>query len=890
MKHVLIWMVLGMAAAAWAAPQTALPGGVFLEAEDFGRLVQGDAGFATQTEDSAASGGRILTGMFNEGLIVYTLQMPAAGRYTLWARCAVPKDATVQFAFGGGGARLEKAAVARAGDPKKALSSYQWRRLGEAELPQGKVELFIGRSAVLFDCFYLTGDAGAKVGDDVLGTLQKVREAPKGEPLPELAHTRAITRHPDWLMKRALRPAYGHFEWDPANTPQSWARRAKEAGANCLFGVGEMPAGTLNGKMHRIPFEAMNKKGYRYPEGYQKDDHSWVKEMVDAGHAEGLKVVIYDAAYRNLDPLLVDHPEWRTKNIKGKDYKVGFGSWNSPYRQAYIDRWVKVARECGIDGIMVDMLFASGLDYSEHNVKAFRDRFGVEPPREEEPRNLVWQRWIDFHIWTREEVMLDVTEALHAANPEIACIWNQALGWHFNGKAMLSSRAGRCGDGLLEEMGWDRMHLYKDRPIAWPLQTAWQSLFLRCRSAYGQMWHLCGMHTRVNHEALSYSMFGNGIAPGIVAGGNWDLLGPVWRQIGACEPFMVGAQLEPHAALHFSEQTLRHYANARGPEATHAYLANVFGWFQALLEAHVPLTIITDDELADAQALKHHAAVILPNSACLSARQAAALEAYAREGGGVVASFETGMFDENGTRREAPVLRGLLGVVQGKSKAGCDWMLPLGNLTHEIANTPEIAGAGEPSQGSAGRKPHAAFFVKHPLRTAGLVSTRADEGVASVPLSGAGGGHSTLHARALGKGRVVYFPPDMGQAFYTYNHPVARTLMIRAVAWGAGRAAPLETSAPMAVQTVMYRKDGAALVHLINDNSSYGRAAAPNPEAYACFRDEILPVRDLRVAVRGEFKKATLLPSGTALNVSFREGMSAVVVPEVQVHAMVVFE
>jgi len=49
-------------------------------------------------------------------------------------------------------------------------------------------------------------------------------------------------------------------------------------------------------------------------------------------------------------------------------------------------------------------------------------------------------------------------------------------------------------------------------------------------------------------------------------------------------------------------------------------------------------------------------------------------------------------------------------------------------------------------------------------------------------------------------------------------------------------------------------------------------------------------VRDLRVAVRGEFKKATLLPGGEALKVSFRDGMTSVVVPEVQVHAMVVFE
>lgn len=164
-----------------------------------------------------------------------------------------------------------------------------------------------------------------------------------GEPLPELAHTRAITR---------------------------------------LFGVGEMPAGTLAGKLHRIPFEVIDKPGYRYPEGYRKDDHSWVKEIVDAGHAEGLRVVIYDGAFRNLDPLLMDHPEWRQKNRHGQPTRFGFGSWHSPYRQAYIDRWVKVAQESGLDGIMVDMLFTcpQGGDYSDYTVKAFRDRFGVEPP------------------------------------------------------------------------------------------------------------------------------------------------------------------------------------------------------------------------------------------------------------------------------------------------------------------------------------------------------------------------------------------------------------------------------------------------------------------------------------------------------------------------------
>ncbi len=105
-----------------------------------------------------------------------------------------------------------------------------------------------------------------------------------------------------------------------------------------------------------------------------------------------------------------------------------------------------------------------------------------------DPRDLTWQRWIDFQAWTREEVMLDVTEALHAVSPEIACIWNQTTGWVFDGREHLTSRAGQCADGLLEEMGWEvSHHAFEGRPFAW-LQSAWQSLFLHGRAPYGLLW------------------------------------------------------------------------------------------------------------------------------------------------------------------------------------------------------------------------------------------------------------------------------------------------------------------------------------------------------------------------------------------------------------------
>jgi hypothetical protein len=263
-----------------------------------------------------------------------------------------------------------------------------------------------------------------------------------------------------------------------------------------------------------------------------------------------------------------------------------------------------------------------------------------------------------------------------------------------------------------------------------------------------------------------------------------------------------------------------------------------------------------------------------------------------------VATFETGVCDENGARREQPALREILGVQQGDPITPEAWLLPTSTLDHEALRIPELLGAGDSKQGNRDRMPSVAMFMGGRTRTAQILQTVPGGDVASVPMflerdrqgNGKPVGYYALHTRAAGKGRVAFLPPDIGQGYFTYNHPVTRTLLDRVARWAAPAPPVLETGAPLAVQTVCYRKGGSLVVHLVNDNSSYGRGSPPGPENFGAFRDEILPVRDLRVAVRGEFKQARLLPAGKALNVSFREGMSAVVVPEVQVHAMVVFE
>jgi len=883
-------------AIAHAAPQIELADGIFFEAEDYnGRPWYGDDGFGTKLEETAASGGAVLIGMYKPGALSYRLEIPQSGPYHVWMRCAAPGDVNLQF---GVDARSESdlaTAPVPATTTMEGLTDkggYQWRNLGTVDLKQGENALVLGRGALRPDCFLLTRQKDFTPGDDFLARVRQAKEAPKGVLLPELRHDRRITRRPKWLTDGALRPAYAHFEWDKSNTPQSWAKMAAATGANCLVGVGEMPAGTLDGKLKAFAFRNNYDTAFKHPAGYKKDDYSWVKEFVDAGRAEGLKVVIYDGAFRTLDPLLVDNPEWRQQDAKGKPYGAGFGSWHSPYRAAYIERWVNVARQYGIDGIMVDMLFTapSGGDYSPFTVQAFKEKFGVEPPRKADDRNLTWQRWIDFQTWTREEVMLDVTEALHAVAPEIACIWNQTVGWIFDGREYLSSRAGQCADGLLEEMGWEVSHgAFQHRPSAWPLQSAWQSLFLHCRTApgYGQMWHLNGFYTQVNHEALSYSMFANGVAPAVVTGGNWQFMKQVWDHVKACEPYLSGASLVPYAALHFSENTLHWYANARGEDTRNAYLMNLFGIFQSLLETHLPVAFVTDDDIENAEVLSRYASVLLPNSACLSDAQAVALADYVQRGGGLVATLQTGMFDENGTRRSRAALEDLLAVKQGDVHEEGSWYLRT-DQTHEIVNVPQVTEGGDPSQGSRERKPSINIFRDSTTRKAAVVKTTPASGVDSVPLGGPGPGYSLLHTRALGDGRAAYLPADIGHAYFTYNHPITRLVIERSVRWAATVPPLVETDAPMAVQTVCFQKGDNLVVHLVNDNSSFGRAAPPNPENFGAFRAEVVPIHNVTLTVKGMFSKAAALPQNVALAVVTADGKTRVTVPKLDIYSMVV--
>src|SRR5206468_383859 len=91
------------------------------------------------------------------------------------------------------------------------------------------------------------------------------------------------------------------------------------------------------------------------------------------------------------------------------------------------------------------------------------------------------------------------------------------------------------------------------------------------------------------------------------------------------------------------------------------YMSHVLGAFRTTVEEHLPTAVINDwnINLAD---LSKYKVLILPNTASLDNRQAEAITQFVRNGGGLVASLDTSLFDEYGTPRDDFALADVLGV------------------------------------------------------------------------------------------------------------------------------------------------------------------------------------------------------------------------------------
>jgi hypothetical protein len=132
---------------------------------------------------------------------------------------------------------------------------------------------------------------------------------------------------------------------------------------------------------------------------------------------------------------------------------------------------------------------------------------------------------------------------------------------------------------------------------------------------------------------------------------------PIFAEVKQKEPYLKGAEPVKYVAVISSEPTM--YYRGRSDAGSHAN--DLVGALRMLDALHVQHDVVANWNMT-AEFLKPYRLVILPNAGCMSDAQVEAVREYVRQGGAVLATAETSLFDENGGTRTDFALGDVFGV------------------------------------------------------------------------------------------------------------------------------------------------------------------------------------------------------------------------------------
>ena len=236
------------------------------------------------------------------------------------------------------------------------------------------------------------------------------------------------------------------------------------------------------------------------------------------------------------------------------------------------------------------------------------------------------------------------------------------------------------------------------------------------------------------------------------------------------------------------------------------------GLYYALLEGRFLFDFVHEDKLA-LDEIARYSALLLPNIALLSDAQCHQLRAYVEQGGSLLATFETGMYDERNQRRPDFGLADVFGIRKAGAIVGT---LPWANAylarierSHPIVNgfsgTNWIPGAEYRQPVAPVESPVLSVvpgFTAYPPELSYPAQPRTSEPAVVV--------------REKGKSRLVWFPGDIERTMWRSGHTDLSRLLQNSIRWVAGADVPVTMTGKGLVETFAWETEAGFAVHVLN--------------------------------------------------------------------------
>jgi hypothetical protein len=332
----------------------------------------------------------------------------------------------------------------------------------------------------------------------------------------------------------------------------------------------------------------------------------------------------------------------------------------------------------------------------------------------------------------------------------------------------------------------------------------------------------------------------------------------------------------------YSEQTDRNYGGKPWQQKSADHLD---GMYHALVESRIPFDMV-NDRLLTPDDLKRFKLLILPNIAALSDGQCQQLQAFVDQGGSLVATFETSLYDDEGQPRPDFGLAGLFGVSYAQKVEG-----PMRNsylqLRHDTKNsqiqqilkglddTPRIINTIY----KVDVKPTVSF--PSPVT---LIPTYPDLPMEDVYPRIAETDTRELYLRQVGKGRVAYIPGDLDRTFWQLMATDHGQLLSNVLHWALDEEPVATVTGPGVLDVTVWRQANSLTVHLVN---------LTNPMMMKGPFRELLPVEaqvSVPVPAGAKVTGVKLLMSDQKPAFEIKNGKVSVNVPRILDHEIVALD
>jgi putative glycosyl hydrolase-like family 6 (GHL6) protein/glycosyl hydrolase family 42 (putative beta-galactosidase) len=627
---------------------------------------------------------------------------------------------------------------------------------------------------------------------------------------------------------------------------------------------------------------------------------TWMKEgqdpfgkLYEACRQLGMVVVARTDPHSVLPDAAQAHPEWLHINADGKPRP----HWATPGRFVTcalgpynFEFMTEVHREIislyKVDGIFANRWAGHGLCHCESCTKDFYDRYKMKLPTTDDPHDPARRNYMEW----RQEKLFAVWK-----------VWDDVIRAGNPGARFLANSGGGALSSLdMKRIGEMADTLYADRQARRGLAPPWEAgkNGKEYRATLGGK-AIAGITSvgveeryrwkdsvQTGEEIRLWMADGvaNGLRPwfvkfsGTVHDDRW--MKPVeqfYRWHKGAEPYLRNTEPVARVAMVYSQQTAHYYG---GPQAHAKVEDHTLGFYHALTESRLPFEMVHDG-LLDAAHTGQFKTLILPNIAALSDSQCEQLRTFIRNGGSLVATFETSLYNERGERRKDFGLADLFGV-QFTGRVTPRMQNSYLTVRNETGH-PLLRGM-EDAQRIVNGAQRVDVRATVPMNNAPitLVPSYPDLPMEEVYPRQIKTDIPEVYLREYGAGRVVFFPWDIDRIFWEVLCVDHGKLLVNAVDWATNEPRPVEVTGPGWLDVAVWRQRSSVTVHLVN---------LTNPMMMKGPYKEVIPLAGQKVRLRlpegARPKSAKLLVAGGDVRYKLDGGWIELDLPAIGLHEVV---